>query len=364
MVDSDRENNGEGIAVLDDGTEFLLQTDPTLRDTDGDGLSDFYEHFGLESQDPELAAQLDLDPLVPDLAQTSDEWFGQYVDGYTCGDAYNLCPWLNEANLGTAPFIIGAVASGFGGPIPDARDLIGNISRGEVFGTGVSLIAFVPVFGDSAAGVSRAVRLLKSALEVPTSRKQASRVLQVIEQSDLPGGVADDIIDGVLGAARRTLTNAGMTDEGFDTLRATGGVDFNALAKAVEDALPSSIPSPGFLSTWQRGEQILRESGPTFIDKGKGFADPAIQGGRANFRIVDAWDPINSVALESKVGVQRLSDSLRRQIDRDAALLADGRYVRVEWHFFASGTSGKIADDPKLFEYLTANDIPYVIHLP
>ena len=36
----------------------------------------------------------------------------------------------------------------------------------------------------------------------------------------------------------------------------------------------------------------------------------------------------------------------------------------VEWHFFASATSSRIADDPELFEYLTENGIPYVIHLP
>lgn len=335
-----------------------------MLDTDGDGFSDFYEFVGISNEDPELAALLDLDPLIPDLATTPDDWFGQYIDGYTCGDAFNLCPWLNEANLGTAPYIIGAIGSGFAGPATDVRDLVGNLSRGDIFGTGTSLIAFVPVFGDSAAGVSRAVKMLKRALTEPASRKQATKVLQVLKESDLPGGVADDIIDGVLGAARKTLKEAGMTDEAFDTLRVTGAVDLDALADIVKNASPSTIPSPGFLNSWRRGEEILRQSGPDFIDKGKGFADPAAAGSRANYRIADAWDPINRVALESKVGAQRLTDKLRQQIDRDAALKAADQIETVEWHFFASNLSGKIADDPELFDYLTSKGIPYVIHLP
>ena len=132
----------------------------------------------------------------------------------------------------------------------------------------------------------------------------------------------------------------------------------------MENAQPSTFPSPGFLNNWRRGEELLRESGPDFLSKGKRFPDP-INGGRRNYRIADAYDPVTRTALESKTGQQRLTDKLRQQIDRDAALVADSPEIDVvEWHFFASATSSRIADDPELFEYLTDKGIPYVIHLP
>jgi hypothetical protein len=55
---------------------------------------------------------------------------------------------------------------------------------------------------------------------------------------------------------------------------------------------------------------------------------------------------------------------IRRQIDRDAELIDADTFASVEWHFFASATSNRIAYDPVLFEYLTEKGIPYVIHLP
>ena len=59
-----------------------------------------------------------------------------------------------------------------------------------------------------------------------------------------------------------------------------------------------------------------------------------------------------------------MTDSIKRQITRDAALRRNDDFSGVEWHFFPSDATGKIADDPALFEALQNADIPYVIHLP
>ena len=97
-----------------------------------------------------------------------------------------------------------------------------------------------------------------------------------------------------------------------------------------------------------------------------------------NFRIVDAYNPGTRTALESKSGRQSMrrdpnnpgkphpDDKLKQQIDRDRGLLdaSDVPIEEVTWHFFASDVSGYIADDPLLFDYLRANNIPYEIHLP
>ena len=80
---------------------------------------------------------------------------------------------------------------------------------------------------------------------------------------------------------------------------------------------------------------------------------------------IDAWDPDRLVALESKVGTQRLTESIQQQITRDAALRGNGDFDRlngVEWHFFPSDATGRIADDPDLFEALQKANIPYVMH--
>ena len=359
LVDSDREFNGVGKSVLDDGTEFLNNLNPLSVDTDGDGYTDYYEFFGIYDETPEDAIAFDLDPLFPDTADlTFGAWSALYRDGFLCGDLEEVCPWVSDDDKRSIPYIIGSIASGFGGPVPDARDVLGNLLDADFIGAGLSAVGFLPIVGDAASGVSKAVRTIKNA-----PADEAVAALKKIDELPLPQSAKDDILEQVIGGSRKALKDAGLGDESFTIFRKSG-VNVEAVADALKNAKPSAIPSPGFLGSWKDGEAILRATGPDFLAKGKGFADP-INGGRRNYRIADAWDPVSGVMLESKTGAQRLSSKIRRQIDRDAALVANNADVnKVEWHFFASDISQKIADDPALFEYLTSKGIPYVINLP
>ena len=91
--------------------------------------------------------------------------------------------------------------------------------------------------------------------------------------------------------------------------------------------------------------------------------------------MVDAWNPVERIALEAKSGFQcfqcihrlpngrRITIDLQNQIDADV-LVKNGRaFAKVEWYFFAN-SSGVMAYDPKLYEALDNAGIAYVLHLP
>lgn len=122
----------------------------------------------------------------------------------------------------------------------------------------------------------------------------------------------------------------------------------------------------GFLEPKQ-AESFLREAG--FKSRGHVLvANPAKPADRKGARVVDAWKvdpgpPARTIAREAKVGEQHLSDSTRKQIDKDVALRADGRINDVSWHSFPSQASRRVADDEALFDALREAGIPYYIHL-
>ncbi|MBR0615463.1 hypothetical protein [Bacillus safensis] len=79
-------------------------------------------------------------------------------------------------------------------------------------------------------------------------------------------------------------------------------------------------------------------------------------------RIVDAYVPKTRVAHESKVGYTSLSNFVRKQIDKDAALRKAGQVDGVKWHFFKSAKTGKIGATKNLREYLKKKKVPYQYH--
>jgi len=77
---------------------------------------------------------------------------------------------------------------------------------------------------------------------------------------------------------------------------------------------------------------------------------------------LSSGQPRIAEAAESKVGSCRWNRHLRQEALADAFLQSQG--TAVTWHFFAGGKNNEICTDPRLFELLTALDIPYVMHLP
>jgi von Willebrand factor type A domain/Bacterial TSP3 repeat len=136
-----RDTDGDGLADGDEvgarGFGPGTQTDPTSVDTDGDGLSDYDEVRD--------AGRQGLDPLVRD-------WRGwafhrEFMRGLLLGDL---------TDIDTVPALVGQMASGLV-PIADLRDAIANVAKGDWVGAGFSLVALVPAAGDTARAGARAV---------------------------------------------------------------------------------------------------------------------------------------------------------------------------------------------------------------
>ncbi|WP_157372350.1 hypothetical protein [Arthrobacter sp. Soil736] len=68
---------------------------------------------------------------------------------------------------------------------------------------------------------------------------------------------------------------------------------------------------------------------------------------------------------EVKSGFVPFRSRILRQIEKDAAILADpdNDVLGVVWHF-VGGRSGSLGADPRVLELLDTKGIPYVIHLP
>ncbi len=55
---------------------------------------------------------------------------------------------------------------------------------------------------------------------------------------------------------------------------------------------------------------------------------------------------------------------LAHDINKDVALLAQGRVKGLEWHFFPSSASGTLGPSRELLDELRKRGIDYIIHLP
>jgi hypothetical protein len=76
----------------------------------------------------------------------------------------------------------------------------------------------------------------------------------------------------------------------------------------------------------------------------------------------------NGAMRELKSGFVPFRSSVVRQIEKDAAILADsgglnGAVEQVVWHF-VGGRRGSLGADPRVLDLLDQKGIAYVIHLP
>jgi hypothetical protein len=140
---------------------------------------------------------------------------------------------------------------------------------------------------------------------------------------------------------------------------AAQGVDLRLLDDAVQGA--ARVTSGGGFQTWRGAETALRTA--TGGAK-RGFSPIPPQRGTRGFRFVDAYDDATGVAAEAKTGLAKLSPFVQRQIDKDVALLAQGRVTKLEWHFYPSAASDTIGPTRELLDELRNRGIDYIIHLP
>ena len=347
---------------LDDASEAVWGTDPRIADTDGDGLDDFEETVAAQDN-----PRVGLNPTVPNEFLTFGDWSREYFRCFLIGETV-------EAD--STPCLFGQIASGFTGPAADLRDFIGNLFRGEFVGAGFAAIGLVPLAGDVADAVRTAVRFAQR-----NPDKAVEMVAALSNTSEAVGGapmraIADDVAEELFGEARALLRANGVDNNSLDRLM-RGGQNLDELRSVlrrfpnIDDVLGESTD---FFNDWRDGERFLRDIDNGFFPTGKGFRDPSPTAASSarRYRIIDAYNPQTGEAFESKVGFQRLTPEIQRQIDRDEALLARAfdpddpfsAYESLEWHFFPSGVSNTVGGTPELFDALEDAGIPYVIHLP
>ena len=73
---------------------------------------------------------------------------------------------------------------------------------------------------------------------------------------------------------------------------------------------------------------------------------------------------VGGVAKEAKTGFVRNSSRIRKQIEKDAELIARLEVDDIEWHIFASGRSNSIGADDAILDLLDLHGIPYIFHIP
>jgi hypothetical protein len=71
---------------------------------------------------------------------------------------------------------------------------------------------------------------------------------------------------------------------------------------------------------------------------------------------------VEGIAHESKVGYVKYSQSVIKQIEKDAELIAKGKIDGATWNFYKSGVTGQIGADQRILDLLTKYGIGYIIH--
>lgn len=354
------DTDGDG---LDDGNELDLGTDPWVTDSDGDGLTDSQE---IEHGTDPLSTDSDgdgysdayevshaddgMDPLVHDVVVSKWTYITRAAQGFVFGDI-----WPDDS----IPWLAGAVLSSLI-PLVDIRDVLGNLIHGDAVGMGLSAVGLIPVVGD-AAGVSG--KVAKFAGRNPHLVDDAVALVAKADNMPLSARAAA-VQAGLRSGTWDTLKNAGLSD---DTIVALGK------GRHGLDDLADALRRPGhvagargvFNSGWRTGEtwvEGLFGATQKGADKQVWFSTKALGLGKGRF--VDVF--VGGVARETKTGYIRMSERIRTQIAKDAALLADpgNAIAGVHWHFVASARTSSIGVDSAVLDLLDAHRIPYTIHLP
>jgi hypothetical protein len=251
----DKDTDGDGLS---DGDEVnIYSTDPLVMDTDGDKIND-----GDEISE-------DSDPLLFAEKMTPGETFGQFFVGLVGGDFY-----IDNPKYGTIPFLVGLLISGGISLIPagvtqvigllaDGRDLVAALIRGDALSITVLAISLIPYIGDPADFIGTIVRFVgrypKLAGEVAIVVVRLDFIWKYLDDADqlkiLKHVLSDEVIE--------TLLNRGFEFSRIMDL-ANAGVDLRHVSTALGtlvDQFPGLID---FLNTVPiKGQGILKGGGLT-----------------------------------------------------------------------------------------------------
>ncbi|MET4136475.1 hypothetical protein [Pseudarthrobacter sp. PvP090] len=289
-----------------------------------------------------------------------DEWASEFGKGAALGDA---------GDGTTVPFLLGSISSSavsfipvigwIAGAILDLRDLIANTVKTDWVAAGMSLAGVVPYVGDTANIIAKVTKFLGRSAHLVDDV-----VAAIAKLDDVPAHVRADIVAGINSnwdALRKAAP--GMSDTSFLRLASSrqGADHIVSALKRSNASVGTSIP---FVSHWREAEDAVAGLFNVAAHQRQLYRRaPDFTFGRYADMIDDA-----GFMREVKSGFVPFGYKVRRQIEKDAAILADAagqndEVLGVVWHF-VGGRTGLLGADPRVLDLLDAKGIAYIIHLP
>jgi hypothetical protein len=351
---SDSDDDG-----LSDSDEREWGSDPNAVDTDGDGIRD-----GDDAADG-------LTPVVIDDPVDDATWEDEFKQGLVFGD-------IEE--IDSLPQLLGSMTGGASSSVPgigwitgtaaDIRDVMANSIDGDWTSAVASGAGVLPYVGDSAKLSKQLTTFIAK-----NPDKVRSVVKTLAAQERLPVSVRVQLLRVTDGRHVDQLHKSGLSDDDIVRL-AKRGTRLAVLVKLLDEAVTVLHDLPegdaGLAMSLDDAEQALREYAQETDDTADVASEPVYigdfpEGDFKGGRLIDSCTKCaphpesgTSSLRMAKVGSQAYSGTLQSQIDKDAFLSGQG--YAVEWHFFAGPTGTDV--DPLLVKALAEAGIPHVVHLP
>ena len=201
---------------IDDEEEYFLGLNPIKSDTDGDCLNDgleFFIGFDPMHKNPDGDAFNDLqeyrfntDPYT--YERTFDEEIGGFTYGLIFGD-------FAEDDLMTGSVVIGQIGGSFIPFVGDIRDTIANTIKGDFPMAILSGIGLVPIFGDALKSIGNISQtIVKIGDDVPTLTKY------IISVADSNPSLIKffSLNDEIVKAIKKSVTSDSITRESLERI--------------------------------------------------------------------------------------------------------------------------------------------------
>lgn len=342
-----RTKDMDGDGLLDGAEVDVVGTDPQKADTDGDTLSDGYEEANRESQG--------VDPLSYDEQVSTATRAADFAKGFLAGDFQpeDSLAWLAGNLASTASSSVLGVL----GSAADVRDAVASAIHGDWSGFGFSAVGALP--GGDAAAVPR-----KAALFIVRHPKLLAQAAQRIARSPLPDAIKRAVAREIW-SDWDPLVKAGAQESWLLRLQ-EGRTDLRELGAALRRHPGALGHASKPVRSGRMGEQALEKrfgATTTGVDRQVRFSTAGCGtacGG--DLRIVDVLK--DGVAHESKVGRVAFSEATKRQIRKDAWLVARGLIKKSVWHFVTSEYTKTLGADPQVLALLDQLGIEYEIDPP
>jgi len=403
--------DGDGLG---DGREYEMGYDPSRRNADGDRFDDSEELDG------------DTDPFTYDV--TVGDRIRSFAAGAVLGElgywiadkdlafqvklAYNpipvlgspvqlvipidgfidLCDFMECVNLtdfrpiyvDQVEYVVGLIVLGFI-PFVDIavgiRDIIGEALQGQwgwaAFELGAGALGFfIPLAGDIPNVAKDGIKWInRSAALIKRQKVFIKAMARIDELADRHVVQLLWIVDPASAWKLRSKASS-LKAEDLRWILRTGRQSASELANAVSHAQDVRRVTTSFVTKSGDGWFDSRAALTAYGRRGaeaEDFVRQATAGvaakrttnaGKARF--IDSLATVNGklTAVEVKTGDAKLTAFIQRQIDKDVALLREGKIDAIEWRFFPSRGGGRTGPDEALVAALESAGIPYIVWVP